>query len=141
MEISVVRQQVLATIERAKHTLASRRARSDEAERDYPVFLERVAVPLFRQVANVLKVEGHAFTVFTPSGGVRLMSDRSADDYIELSLDTTGDEPAVVGAVNRGRGRRLIRSERPIAPGAVHDLTEEQVLRFLLDEIGPFVER
>jgi len=141
MEISVVRQHVLATIERAKHTLASRRARSDEAAREYPLFLERVAVPLFRQVANVLKVEGYMFTVFTPSGSVRLMSDRRADDYIELSLDTSGDEPAVIGVVNRGRGGRLVRSEQPIAPGAVRDLTEEQVLRFLLGELGPFVER
>ena len=141
MEVSEVRKQTLATIERAKRTLALRRARSDEAEREYPLFLERIAVPLFRQVANVLKVEGYTFTVFTPSGGVRLMSDRSADDYIELSLDTSGDEPSVIGSVNRGRGRRLMRSEKPIAPGAVRDLTEEQVLQFLMEELGPFVER
>ena len=47
-----------------------------------------IAVPLFRQVANALKADGYAFTVFTPSGSVRLMSDRVADDYIELTLDT-----------------------------------------------------
>ncbi len=55
-------------------------------------------MPLFRQVANVLKAEGYQFTVFTPGGSVRLMSERNAEDYIELSLDTSGDEPLVARA-------------------------------------------
>ena len=71
MEVSDVRKQVLATIERAKRLEAERRARSDEAARAYPVFLERIAVPLFRQVANILKAERYAFSVFTPTDGVR----------------------------------------------------------------------
>ncbi len=93
MEISVVRKRLTETIERAKKQAADRRGRSDQAARDFEVFLQKVAVPLFRQVANALKADGYAFTVFTPSGSVRLMSDRAAEDYIELSLDTTG-EPA-----------------------------------------------
>ena len=48
---------------------------------------------MFRQVASALKAEGHHFTVFTPGGGVRLMSDKSSDDFIELSLDTSGEQP------------------------------------------------
>jgi hypothetical protein len=141
MEVSDVRKQVLATIERAKRLEGERRARSDEAARDYPVFLERIAVPLFRQVANILKAERYAFSVFTPTGGVRLMSDRSADDFIELSLDTTGEQPVVVGHVTRGRGGRVLESERPIGSASISELTEDDVLAFLMKEIGPFVER
>jgi hypothetical protein len=141
MEVSEVRKQVLATIERAKRVEADRRARSQDAQRDYPVFLELIAVPLFRQVANILKAHGYSFTVFTPSGGVRLMSDKSSDDFIELSLDTRSDEPVVLGHVTRGRGRRVIESERPIGSGPIPALTEDQVLEFLMKELEPFVER
>ncbi len=141
MEVSDVRKQVLATIEHARRLEAERRARSDEAARDYPVFLERIAVPLFRQVANILKAERYSFSVFTPSDGVRLMSDKSADDFIELSLDTSGERAVVVGHVTRGRGRRVLESERPIGTGSISELTEDDVLAFLMKEIEPFVER
>jgi hypothetical protein len=96
-------------------------------------------VPLFRQVANALKAEGYAFTVFTPSGSVRLMSDRTAEDYIELTLDTSDDPPRVMGQISRTRGRRVIDTERSI--GAPDALTEEQLLDFLLKELEAFVER
>jgi hypothetical protein len=79
--------------------------------------------------------------VFTPGGSVKLMSDKSAEDYIELSLDSSGDRPAVVGRVSRARGRRVIESEHPVAAKPVGELTEEDVLEFVLKEIGPFVER
>src|SRR5438132_183412 len=101
MEISDVRRRLLETIDRAKHQAAARRALADQATCEYTPFLESVALPLFRQVANVLRSQGYPFTVFTPSGSVRLMSDRSADDFIELSLDTTGDRPAVIGRSRR----------------------------------------
>src|SRR5881396_3498750 len=106
MEISDVRKRVLETIDRAKRNAAGRRARVDEAAREYDVFLEHIAVPVFRQIANVLRAEGYPFNVFTPAGSVRLMSDRSAEDYIELRLDTSGDRPAVLGHTSRSRGRR-----------------------------------
>ena len=141
MEVSDVRKQVVAAIERAKRLEAERRARSDEAARDYPVFLERIAVPLFRQIANILKAERYSFSVFTPSGGVRLMSDKSANDFIELSLDTNGEKPVVVGHVTRGRGSRVLESERPIGLGSISELTEDDVLEFVLKELEPFVER
>ncbi len=76
MEISEVKRRIQQTIEAAKRAAAERRGRVDRAARDYDAFLERVAVPMFRQVSNVLKSENHAFTVFTPAGSVRLMSDR-----------------------------------------------------------------
>ena len=139
MEISFVRKRLTDTIERAKKQAAERRGRSDQASRDFEVFLQKIAVPLFRQVASALKADGYAFTVFTPSGSVRLMSDRAAEDYIEVSLDTAGDPPRVMGQISRNRGRRLIDTERAI--GAPEALTEEDVLEFLLKELEAFVER
>jgi hypothetical protein len=139
MEISVVRKRLTETIERAKRQAADRRGRSDQASRDFEVFLQKVAVPLFRQVANALKADGYAFTVFTPSGSVRLMSDRSAEDYIELTLDTADDPPRVMGQISRTRGRRVLDAERAI--GTPDALTEDQLLDFLLKELEAFVER
>jgi hypothetical protein len=139
MEISVVRKRLTETIERAKKHAADRRGRSDQASRDFEVFLQKVAVPLFRQVANALKADGYAFSVFTPSGSVRLMSDRSAEDYIELTLDTADDPPRVMGQISRTRGRRVIDAERAI--GTPDALTEDRLLDFLLKELEAFVER
>jgi hypothetical protein len=139
MEISVVRKRLTETIERAKKHAADRRGRSDQASRDFEVFLQKVAVPLFRQVANALKADGYAFSVFTPSGSVRLMSDRSAEDYIELTLDTADDPPRVMGQNSRTRGRRVIDAERAI--GTPDALTEDRLLDFLLKELEAFVER
>jgi hypothetical protein len=141
MEIADVRRRVLEAMDRAKRAAAERRARVDAAGKDYEVFLERVAVPIFRQVAQVLKAEGYAFTVFTPSGGVRLMSDRGSEDYIELALDTSGPEPQVIGHTSRARGRRVHETEQPVAGGRPAELTAEDVLGFVAKELEPFVEK
>ena len=141
MEISDVRRRVTETVERAKRAASERRARTDEASREYAAFLETIAVPLVRQVANALKVQGFPFGVYTPSGSVRLASERSADDYIELTLDTSGEEPVILGHSCRARGRRIVERERPIGSGHVRDVTEEQVLGFLLEELEPLVEK
>ena len=142
MEISDVKKRVFETIERAKRTAGERRTRTDEAAREFDAFLTQVAVPLFRQIAAVLKAEGRMFTVFTPGGSVRLMSDRSADDYIELALDTTQTYAQVLGHASRGRGRRVLETETPLGHGgAVRDLTEEDVLAFVMKELEPLVER
>ncbi len=139
MEISEVRKRILQTIERAKQRVVERRARNDEATRAFGPFLEMVAVPLARQVAQALRPENHPFTVFTPSGSVRLMSDRSPEDFIELFLDTSGDEPRVVGRTRRGRGHRVLESEEAL--GAPTGLSEEEVLTFFLKALEGFVER
>jgi hypothetical protein len=141
MEISDVRRRVRASLDGAKRNLATRRTLMDEASREYPKFLDNVAAPLFRQVAAILKAEGHTFGVFTPTGGVRLMSDRHTDDFLELTLDVSGDAPLVVGRIRRMRGSRVTESERPLGSGAIRDLTEGDVLDFLAEGIGPFVER
>ncbi len=141
MEISEVRRHLTETIERAKRAAVDRRTLVDEASREFVVFLEQVAIPLFRQVANVLKVQGYPFDVFTPGGSVRLMSEKNADDFIEITLDTTGEDPIVMGHCRRARGRRVLESERPVAAGPIRNLTEQQVLDFLVKELEPFVER
>jgi hypothetical protein len=141
MEISDVRRRVAETIDRARRDAAARRLRADEAAHDYAVFLDTVAVPLVRQIANILKIQGFAFSVFTPAGSVRLASHKSGDDYIELSLDSSGDEPVVVGHTRRARGRRVIDRERPIAAARISEITDDQLLTFLLEELGGFVDR
>ncbi len=141
MEISDVKRRVLETIDRSRTREAERRARADRAARDYEQWLDRTAIPVFRQVANVLRSQGYPFTVFTPGGGVRLASDRSGDDFVELSLDTAGDEPQVLGHTSRTRGRHIVESERVVGGGDPASLTEEEVLAFLLNALEPFVER
>lgn len=141
MEIADVRKRVRAAVDEARRNAAARRVRMDEAARDYPRFLDTVAAPLFRQVAAVLKAEGHNFSVFTPTGSVRLMSDRHTDDFLELTLDASGDTPLVIGRIRRMRGSRVVESERPLGSGPVRDLTETEVLDFLAGGLGPFVER
>ena len=137
MEISDVRKRILGTIERARQRATERRARADEAARAYSTFLDGVAVPIFKQVANVLRAEGYPFSVSTPSGGVRLMSDRTAEDFVEIGLDTTGDMPNVMGHASRARGRRVIESERAIGDPA--QLDENDVLEFLTKELEAFL--
>jgi hypothetical protein len=141
MDTSAVRQRVTQAIDQARRSAAERRARNDDAGRAYARFLDRVAIPLFRQVAGALKAENFHFTVFTPGGSVRLASDKTAEDSIELTLDTTGPRPLVIGHVSRARGRRVVESEHPIADAEVADLTDEHVLDFVMRELPPFVER
>lgn len=139
MDISVVRQRVNLTIEQAKIRATERRTQVDAAAHAYSIFLDTIAVPLFKQVANVLRAESHMFGVFTPSGSVKLVSDRTGEDSIELALDTSGDAPRVVVHTSRSRGRRVLETERPIGDPAL--LTEQDVLDVLMKELEPFVSR
>ena len=142
MEISEVRRRFRAAIERARRDAAERRGRTDQARRDYEEFLAQRAVPVFHQFAAALKAEGQGFAVFTPAGSVRLASKRSSEEFIELVLDDSSQPPAVVGRSSRGRGRRTVSNERPISEGkSIADLTEEDVLTFLLEEVVRLVER
>jgi hypothetical protein len=59
-----------------------------------------------------------------------------------LTLDPSSDPPSVLGRTSQGRGRRQVTSERALKENAaVADLTSEDVLAFVVDEIIPFVER
>jgi hypothetical protein len=142
MEVSLVRNRLMRAIEAARERSQRRRSRTAEAETAYAAFLKDVATPVVRQLANVLKVEGYAFTVFTPGDGLRLAADRGRDDYIEVALDSASDAPQVVGRIRYTRGSRTIDEERPIKPGAAPGaLSEEDVLVFLLDALAPWLER
>jgi hypothetical protein len=142
IETSELRRRLRSAIEQARANAAARRARADAAAHDYERFLSSIAVPVVQQFANVLSAEGHHFKVGTPAGSVRLTSAATNEDYIEIVLDTLEDPPEVVGRTSRGRGRRMIASERPVRERtAVDELNEEDVLAFLLTEIVPFVAR
>jgi hypothetical protein len=142
VEVAQVRKRVQASIAAARERTQHRRQRAAEAERTYAAFLQNVATPITRHVANALKAEGHAFTVFTPSGGLRLAADRGRDDFIEFALDTDADVPQVVGRISHTRGSRTMDEERPIKRGAAPDaLTEDDVLDFLLGALEPWLER
>jgi hypothetical protein len=133
---------VQSAIAAAKSRAQDRRTRATEAEQAYASFLENVATPVVQQIANVLKVEGYSFTVFTPGGGLRLANDRGRDDFVELALDTTGDRPQVIGRISRSRGSRRFDEERPIRPDASPSaLTEEDVLEFFTVALEPWLAR
>ena len=132
----------MRAIEAARERAQRRRTRTAEADTSYAAFLQDVATPVAKQVANTLKAEGYGFTVFTPGDGLGLASDRGRDDYIEFALDAESDPPQVVGRIRYTRGSRTIDEERPVKPGATPDaVSEEDVLAFLLDALGPWLER
>lgn len=142
MDVPEVRRRLRAAIVSARHGAQERRARIDAASRDYETFLTERAVPLFHTLASALVAEGFRFKVFTPAGSVRLASESGGEDFIELALDTTGETPQVMGRSSRGRGRRLVTSERPVKEGSdVASLTEDEVMTYLIEEIGPFVTK
>ena len=142
MEVSEVHRQLKHAIDRAKARAQRKRNDAAEAERAYARFLEEIATPIIRTLGSALKAEGYPFTVSTPSGGLRLASDRGRDDYIELTLDSSGDRPAVIGRVRHTRGSRTLEDERPIKAGAApQDLTEGDVLSFLVASLEPWLER
>ena len=140
MEISEVRKRLRAAIDHSRRDAAARRLELDEANASSDRFLKELAEPLVQMLANALRGEGLAFSVFTPNGGLRLASNRSGEDFIEFALDTSARHPTVLLRVNRGRGRRVIQHERPIrGEERLDQLTEQDVLNALLEEIGPLV--
>ena len=141
MEVAHVRNRLRSAIERARQQAQSRRQQTTEAEQSYAGFL-KVAEPVLRQLANALRVEGIAFTLFTPEHSLRLASDRSRVDFIELSLDTDLHPPAVMLRTSYARGSRTIEEERPLKAGATPDqISEEELLVVLLDALSPWLER
>lgn len=142
MEVSHVRNRLRSAIEAARGRAQERRQLNAQAELAFASFLQ-IATPLLKQVANALKVEaGLAFSVFTPERALRLASDRTRDDFIEITLDTTGASPRVVGRISYGRGSRTIDEERTVKDGALPDaIGEDDLLTFLVDALQPWLER
>jgi hypothetical protein len=133
---------VQAVVATARERAQRRRQNVADAERAYDRFLADVAIPIARQVANVLNVEGYPFSVSTPGRGVRLASERGRDDFIDVFLDTDTDPPAVVGHVRHTRGSRTIDQQRPVKADATPDqISEDELLEFLMRAIEPWMER
>ena len=142
IEISDVRKRLRHAIDERRRSTAARRATIDAASTAFTELLEMTATPLVQKLANALRAEGHNFTVFTPNGGLRMALAKSGDDFIEFVLDTSQDEPFAALRVNRTRGRRVVQHERPVKTRTpVDELSEEDVLQALVEEIAPFVER
>jgi hypothetical protein len=142
IEVSEVRKRLVHAIDRARRAAAEERLALESVRQDYERFLETVATPVFRMFTVALKAEGHLFSLSTPRGSVRMAPERSSDDFIEVALDSSRRPPVVVGRAVHTRGREVTSVERVIRErAAVSDLTDEDVLEFLLAEIGPFVER
>jgi hypothetical protein len=142
MEVSDVRRRIQRAIEDARRHVVERRTRVDDASKAYEQFLAAVAVPAFHKLSQALVGEGHRFKVQTPGQSVRLVPDRPTEDYIELAFDAERDVPGVVARTSRGRGRRTINTERAVAEDKpIADLTEEDVVAIVVDELLPFVER
>jgi hypothetical protein len=141
MEPSDIRKRVLHTLEQARRRAAAHREEASEATRAFEALLPAAAAA-WRVAANVLRAEGHAFTVHTPAAALRFASERSAEDFVEVTLDTTRRPVAVIGRTGLARGRRIVDRETTVAQGdQILALTDEGLLQFLLGELEPFVER
>lgn len=139
-DVGLIRKRLRSEIEQARRSAAERRERSTAASRAYATFLEDIAIPTFRQMATVLRAEGILFEVQTPSGGVRLVADRTRDDVIELELDSSQDPPQVMLSSTRTRGSRVMRTEKAVKERAAIDrITEDDLLERLFDEVRPWL--
>lgn len=142
METGLVRKRVVETLQTLRAGEQQRRTRNADAERDFATFLDAVAAPLARQVAGALKAEGHAFTVFTPGRGLRIALDRGRDDFVDLLLDTDGEQPRVIGRISHTRGSRTQVEDVPVMDGVGPDAVGEDVLLdFLLQALRPLLSR
>src|SRR5512134_3761209 len=103
IEPSEIRKRVLHTLEQARRHAAVHREEGTRATQAMEALLPETA-PVWRVVANVLKAEGHPFTIQTPGGALRFVSDRSHEDFVEVVLDTTTDPVEVIGRVGLARG-------------------------------------
>jgi hypothetical protein len=139
-DVGLIRKRLRSEIDQARRSAAERRERAQIASRAYQAFLEDIATPTFRQMATVLRAEGILFEVQTPSGGVRLVADRSRDDVIELELDESQDPPQVMLTSTRSRGSRIVRTERAVKDRtAIDKITEDDLLERLFDDVRPWL--
>jgi hypothetical protein len=141
VDVSDLRKRILRALDDARKDAATRRTTVDEAGAAYAQFLENVAVPLLRQAQSVLKAERQAFTVHTPAGSARLVSDAAPETFVEIVLDSSGAKPHVLGRVSLARGRQgVVVDEKPIAPDTpIGKLADTDIADFLLAAIPKLV--
>jgi hypothetical protein len=141
MDPSEIRRRVRQILDKERHQAAAHREHAQRTSQAFDNVLPGAAA-MWKQVASVLKAEGHGFSVHTPAGVLRLVSDRSPDDFIEVTVDAARRPSAVVVRTRLTRGSVLIDRESVVVEGgAVHTLGEDRLLDVLLEELGPFVER
>ena len=128
MEVSDVRRRVRGAIEESRRQAEERRAKKDTAVREWERVLPDVAIPVFQQIALALNAEGYRYQVTTPGASVRLVPERGGEEFIELALDTEGDEPAMMLRSTRGRGRRSVTTERSLGARSAVDLLTDNAL-------------
>ena len=142
LDTAEVRKQLTHRLAELKKAHALRRGATDAARTAFDTVVEREIAPTVRQFAQALKAEGFPFSVQTPASVVRLVSDRSSENVIDIVLELGGNQPAVVVRTTFARGRRQFEDERTLAEGpAIATLDGEHALAVLLDVIEPFVER
>jgi len=143
MDTGELRRRILRALEDSKNDAALRRSEADATAQAYEGFLANMAVPMLKQTLDVLKAERHNFVLNAPAGSARIVSEGSAETFLEFVLDSAGGRPQVLGRVSRPRGRqRVVVDERPLATGkAIADLTEEDVAAFLVAEIPRLLSR
>ena len=142
MDVSDLRRKILHALDAARVEAASKRTETDAAQAAYDKLLQDVAVPLLLQAQSILKAERHAFTVHSPLGSARLVSDTHSETFLELALDTSGDRPQVVTRISVARGaKRVAVEERPLAPGkAIKDLGEQDIAAMLVATIPKLIK-
>ena len=141
LENSEIRRQVRLMIAESKRGGEERRARAESEVRVGKRLLRTVVVPMFKTVAEALKVEGYAFRISTPVDSVRISVEGSGENFIEMIFDSAHDQLGRRGGGSRLRGRQVLVDERIISAGSELSLLEdEHVLEFLLAELHPFVD-
>ena len=143
MEVSHVNKRLKIAMEQARARAQARRQRTAEAEQAYRG-LSRDRSRRRSPGRWPTRSRWPASPSRWPrrAAALRLSADRGRDDFIEFVLDTSGDEPQVVGRVRVTRGSRTIDETLPVKAGtAPEDLTEEDVLDFLLRALEPWLER
>ena len=142
LETAEVRRQLTHRLAELRKAQTQRRNAADAARAAFDAVLEREIAPTVRQFAQALKAEGFPFSVQTPASTVRLVSDRSSDNVIDIVLELSGPQPAVLVRTSYSRGRRQLEDERTLAQGAaIAAIDGARVLTVLLDVVEPFVER
>jgi hypothetical protein len=142
LETAEVRRQLTHRLAELKKAQVQRRGAADAARTAFDTVLEREIAPTVRQFVQALKAEGFPFSVQTPASTVRMVSDRSSDNVIDIVLELGLPQPAVVARSAYTRGRRQVEDERTLAQGeGIATIDAERVLAVLLDMIEPFVER
>lgn len=138
-EIADLRRRVRQAIQDAKQKSAARRAARDEASAAWAAAVSTIVEPVATDVAAALTGEGLPFRLDTPRGTVRLVSERSADDYIEMVLDDSDerDAPEVIGRSVRARGRQSVTIVEELM-GPPSQLSEDRVIVFLMNAIAPW---